>query len=1750
MKKILILILIFLSAPILSARELKREWREYYRLVRRDRPREQIAKLHEIRELALERRFPDDLLHACREEERVYLQKDWKSGDSLRTALMEVVESYGEPLLTYRWLDRDFEYAKAHREELSAGYHPDLQSRKIACLQTRKTDDITDDFEWILWDRLISYSHLPVDSEEFRFLSEKIGDRYPARPYLYYLIASRAEDRLSAMQELAQQYAGDPFRFLPEKVVLAERLDRLIKDKNASESEAKALYNDAEAFTKAVKGEKGVYEWMDMSVDNILTTLRKTSLWIAFGNDSIILTGRNFGRGALTFRSDETRRTFTLRNRDGKFYVLDTVTAPVPILPDGSYSVSAEKVAMTSYEKHTLSLAVRQQGEDYAVYVTDYQTGEPVPSAEFRLKRGKKVLEKEIPLNGFTSLPADFQKMIGRKVALLEARIGERRSPVITVYKQDKDVDFPPASIHGRVFMDRGAYRPGDTLRGKAVLFKGDLNKRVSTVGNGEDVRIHIFNTEGKTMADIDLKTNEYGAVSWEWPIPVGERNGLFGLYVYYLKSNVTHSEFRVDNFVLPTFDLTFDTQEVPYFPGWDFEICGKVASYSGHPVDRIDIEGIITHNGKDVWKDVVPIGADGSFRIPLNLQSKGDYRLNLKAVDATGETRSFEHRFKVYSGLSLKVELDNAASGDFSFWSAKLEKTVLTEPVACFTWTVKNGDQPFRFPVTYQLVDLNGTVLSEGEAEETLELDLSCYPDGLYYIRGIVNDKGYQARATIPVLKLISGLDAPVRSVFLPGETEIESGESISARLGAGRGPVWAVATLAAPDGSVLESELLHLDGDRSMSELSFIYKDTYPDAVRLELFYFRDAEQVTHEAVYHRVRHSMDLPLSFSRFVDQTMPGTSCTITLQTQQGVEAAVAVFDKSLDAINPNKWEAVKLLSPAFKEAWSRSETGRITGEQRSGIFAKGDLVYGRVIDMAGDPVVGASIIAEGSLLGVTTDIDGCFSLDIKSGTILSVSSIGYKSVTVAGYGGIEVVLEEDEQLLNDVVVVAYGARTRVSLTGSVAGIVSSRIRGISSRQKSEQVIYGYRNPTSAVENAKMPDIPDDVYRQLFSEALAFEPFLYPDETGKVDITFRTSDKISSYHINVFAHNATMRNAVLQRDLLVTIPVRISVTPPRYLYEKDEYELSSLVSNISEMPVSGRLYLQVNDGDDLQSVKVADLTVPAGGSASASYSVSAPVASGQPLVLRLVFEGDGFSDAVRLSIPVYQAAQSLTESHSALARTEAVDSLRRMFVNFPGEQAEVTVRTLREAAEEGLLQWTVPQDPDALSLSADFYARSLLGRDTTGTLAPILALRRKDGGFAWTEGMDSSPIVTATLLERFAKLRDKGIQIPDIESAVHYLDRSQFGNLFPMWCGGLSDEQYMDIRAMWVSVPFDLTEVEDNSVRRSRLRDFRRFARAYLTPGRYDYSNGWILDKARRVRTLLNLTASEEGLALGKAWGEQVFTASRFQKSIANDSESLRQYAVRHPSGALYYPNAILPFRGLLSSEVYAHTLLSGLLDGPVSDGVKLWLLLQNETQSWTGDPAYVDALQAVLDAPDSLLDKQIVTLTASESVPFEDIQASGNGMRVERKYYLEKDGNRTEVHTGDTLNIGDRLVASYELWSEENRSFVRIDAFREASLLPVDQRSGLFSEYGGKHGTFRAYRIDGLWTRLPQCYRDVRTDRTVWWLDVCPEETTVWEESLFVTQSGSFTAPVITVGSIYAPNYYANDAFRGKLNAK
>ena len=289
--------------------------------------------------------------------------------------------------------------------------------------------------------------------------------------------------------------------------------------------------------------------------------------------------------------------------------------------------------------------------------------------------------------------------------------------------------------------------------------------------------------------------------------------------------------------------------------------------------------------------------------------------------------------------------------------------------------------------------------------------------------------------------------------------------------------------------------------------------------------------------------------------------------------------------------------------------------------------------------------------------------------------------------------------------------------------------------------------------------------------------------------------------------------------------------------------------------------------------------------------------------------------------------------------------------------------------------------------------------------------------------------------------------------------------------------------------------------------------------------------------------------------------------------MAADVQSLLEYAVQHPDGGWYYPNAVMPFRGLLESEAYAHSMLCDLLSseyvgsaalrqaqGPansvtepvevtakqIADGIRLWLMLQKETQKWGGDPAFVDALNSVLTGPADILATRVVSLTKTYSVPFSKVKAAGNGFTIERHFYKEVTGedgkkNRLEIFPGMKLSVGDKVTAEYRIWNQENRSFVKLTAPREAAFRPSDQLSGAYGWW------LRPLSVNGIWSVTPQGYRDVKTDRTEYWFDVYPEEKTTVTEDFFITQEGIFTAPVVTIESLYSPHYRANDAYSGEV---
>ena len=109
-------------------------------------------------------------------------------------------------------------------------------------------------------------------------------------------------------------------------------------------------------------------------------------------------------------------------------------------------------------------------------------------------------------------------------------------------------------------------------------------------------------------------------------------------------------------------------------------------------------------------------------------------------------------------------------------------------------------------------------------------------------------------------------------------------------------------------------------------------------------------------------------------------------------------------------------------------------------------------VSGTVSDPAGEPLIGASVLVQGTTTGGQTDFDGNFTLQVDPNATLVISYVGYhtQEVPVNGQTTINVVLQENSVVLGEVVAIGYGAVKKSDATGSVAVIKPDEIEaGIS-----------------------------------------------------------------------------------------------------------------------------------------------------------------------------------------------------------------------------------------------------------------------------------------------------------------------------------------------------------------------------------------------------------------------------------------------------------------------------------------------------------------------------------------------------------------------------------------------------------------------------------------------------------------------------------------------------------------------------
>ena len=1728
---------------------LTEKWAAFEKARKADRPQMEADILRDIRTEAMDRHLPADFYDAGTEYVASVQRRNWKLRDSVRSEFAALVRTFGEPVVTYAWMgdfggastEERMAYVLERGAAFSNARHPAFYRTLDGYLGGALKEFVQNDFEYVLWDllqrRQLSWEE-PEKDEIYAALRAEIGSRYPAEPCLRYTRARNLTDeseRKAALEAVAADPASRAVAFHARQDLLWLRFDSLSRHGGVSE-DYKALRKECSRFLDekaALTGTEARIANACRRVLNLATILDGKELTLDVEDGFVVIGFRNLSQASLTVNKKKT----TVVNPVRSYYAVDTVRVPLPVLPDGNHAFEAKSGTCSAqyyYERYTLSLAQRRTAEGIGVYVTDYQTGKPLEAAKILLRKesgGGPVVSETLALDGFTLLPARFGEAMKKntwyvlQAAYTDGDGRERLSPELSLTgpafaEQDAR---EPEGIWGNLYTDRGAYHPGDTLSFKAILYKGDLTETVAVLPDAS-ADIVLYDARGEEVERRNLKTNEFGSAAGQFILPEGQRGGLFSLQLDFAGRHIGWRSVRVDAFVLPNFTLSFDPNEELYRAGDTVRVSGRAAAYSGHSLSGARVHARVLYFGELVSEEDLTL-ADDRFALSFPARETGYYAVEVRVTDATGETQEATASVYVADRIRIFAEIGPAAEGEclltdrLARYPYGRERAVLmTGDRFHVVLTVKNGrGDKVAVPLEYVLADETGRDIFSGRAAsgDTVPFDLSACSSGLYVLKATaLADRLDPAEETTKILLVRPGdtvLDAPVSRLFISGPSDLPTGGKIRVQMGTADGEQWAVATLLGRRGEILSARKLHWEGERgkegSLKTFEWEYPAGYPEAVRLQIFYFKHGEAVTYDREYRRVRTQLDLPLAFSSFTDRTRPGTEYTFTLKTLPDVEAVAAVYDKSLDAFGTNEWPTVSLrqFSPAYVPLRS---------------------VCGSVGPSFGTP---ARAVAYGSrklFRSVTNSAD-------MDGAVM------------------------EDMVLESAAMKAAPAGAALMEEGMALAV-----------------------------------------RERFENALTFQPFLRSDADGNLSFRFSTSDRLSTYYVSVFAHDKAMRNALVREETVVTVPVKVSVAEPAYLYSGDVYRIVvSVASQAGKDLADGKVRLQLYDTEDWKSarpVQVRDCEIPVlpdGGTRTAVFEIRVDeVVDGPSGTFGILasYQCGAVSDGVFLPVPVRPAAQRLTEAHSAVLlagmdREALVARLRAAFVNGSGEHADYREISVLDMVREALPSKAEPAAPDVLSLSEAWYVRLVaesLGvsfdeaeTPTDKLLEHILACRNEDGGFGWFEGMRSSPTITATLLERFAKAGEGLSASPAvpwqniIRDAVKFLDRNQFDYEWPFWCGGLSDDQYLYVRSLYPSVPFEAGG--SGSQFAKRMKDFRKYVSDYLTPKKERGLSGLLFAKARRLRTLQNLLAAPSGIALAKAWGVSFNAESKLHKSLDADIESLLEYAVDHRDGGIYYPNLVMPFRGLLESEAYAHSMLCDLFAAlaadsvqggrleTVADGIRLWLMLQKETQHWDEDPAFVDAIHSVLQGSEAVKATQVLILELTFENPFSEIRAAGNGFTVERRFFRsvgveEKYDDRTadrnrviaewqEIRPGTVLQTGDRIAVEYRIWNAENRSFVRLSAPREASLVPVQQLSG---PYGG---SIRPLRISGKYLFQPQGYREVHADRTDYYFDTCPEEETVVREEFFVTRAGAFLAPVLSVESLYAPHYRANAAWTGSL---
>ena len=185
-----------------------------------------------------------------------------------------------------------------------------------------------------------------------------------------------------------------------------------------------------------------------------------------------------------------------------------------------------------------------------------------------------------------------------------------------------------------------------------------------------------------------------------------------------------------------------------------------------------------------------------------------------------------------------------------------------------------------------------------------------------------------------------------------------------------------------------------------------------------------------------------------------------------------------------------------------------------------GAYAQNRTISGKVVDVSGEPVIGAAVTVVGNTrIGAATDLNGNFTLNVPAGATISVESIGFKAQTfpVGSQSVFNITLEEDTEMLEETVVIGYGVQKKSDVTGAIASVKESDLENRTTTDVA-QALQGKAAGVQIVNASGAPGAASSIQIRGYSSNSKTSPLMIVDGLKVNDISYLDPETIASIEI--------------------------------------------------------------------------------------------------------------------------------------------------------------------------------------------------------------------------------------------------------------------------------------------------------------------------------------------------------------------------------------------------------------------------------------------------------------------------------------------------------------------------------------------------------------------------------------------------------------------------------------------------------